>query len=82
MAMNGTLLGKEISDAIISSDASPEAKAAVLALWQKIGNCIVTHIQTNAVVPSGITVTTQVSVDPTSHQGTGNGATSGTGKVT
>jgi hypothetical protein len=90
MAMNGTLLGKEIADAITHSQASAEAKAAVLELWQKIGNAIVNHITTNAVIPSGISVTTQVSgtasVDPATHQGaivgSGAGQTSGTGKVT
>ena len=82
MAMNGNTLGTEIANAITHSEAPAAAKAEVLKLWQKIGNCIVDHITKNAVIPSGISVTTQVSVDPTSHQGAGNGATSGTGKVT
>jgi len=50
MAMNGNQLGTEIMDAIISSEATPAAKAQVLELWQKIGNVIVNHIKTNAVV--------------------------------
>ena len=81
MAMNGDTLGKEIADAITSLEASPEAKASVLALWKKISNVIVKHIQTNAEVPANIAVAVQVSVDPVSHQGGGSGSTTGTGKV-
>lgn len=72
MAMDGDKLGKEIADVITHSGAPADVKVAVLDLWQKIGRTIVAHIQTNAVVPSGITVSTTG----------GGGSTTGTGKVT
>jgi predicted XRE-type DNA-binding protein len=67
MAMNGDLLGMAIADAITDADASPEAKQAVLAIWQKIGNEIINHITTNAMVPAGIAVSTTGS--PTAQTG-------------
>ena len=82
MAMNGNTLGQEIAAAIMHSGASPDVQAKVIELWQKISTVIVNHIQTNAEVPLGINVSVQVSVDPTSHQGGGTGATTGVGRVT
>jgi hypothetical protein len=76
MAMNGNGLGQEIANAITASNATPEAKAAVLALWQKIGTAIVNHITTNAVVPAGISVST------TGTAAAQSGSTNGPGKVT
>jgi hypothetical protein len=76
MAMNGTLLGKDIADEITHADAAADVKAAVLALWQKIGTKIVNHITTNAVIPIGITVST------TGTAAAQTGATTSTGKVT
>jgi hypothetical protein len=71
--MNGNLMGQEVVDAICHSDAPPEVRKEVLALWQKICTAIVTHIQTNAVIPPGIDVKTADTI---------NGATTGPGKVT
>ena len=73
IAMNGDLLGLEIATLITDSRATPEVKAQVLQLWQKIAGAIVGHIQTNAVVLPGISLT----VDPITHQG----STTGPGKV-
>jgi predicted HAD superfamily phosphohydrolase len=72
MAMNGNTLGQEIADVITASNASSEAKAQVLELWQKIGNAIVKHIIANAEVPAGISVATSG----------GAGKTDSPGKVT
>jgi hypothetical protein len=72
MAMNGNQLGQEIASAITNEGAPPDVKAAVLQLWQKIGNCIIDHITTNGVIPPGIPVTTSG----------GPGATNGPGSIT
>ena len=47
MAMNGTTLGDAIAAKLYASDASPEAKAQVKALWEEIGKVIVKHIKDN-----------------------------------
>ncbi len=52
--MDGTILGTEIANIVMDSNASEEMKAQILETWQKIGTAIVTHIQTQSV----ITVTT------------------------
>jgi hypothetical protein len=75
MAMNGNEMGSEIAAAIMNTDAPPEVQAQVTALWQKIGAAIVTHIQKNAEVPAGITVST------TGSPAAQTGSTTGTGKV-
>jgi len=67
MAMDGNQLGQEIASAVMDAKATPEAKAAVIAHYQKIANAIVLHIQSNAEVPAGIPVTT--SGGPTSQAG-------------
>jgi hypothetical protein len=72
MAMNGDQLGVEITNEIMNMDAPPDVKVKVLALWQKISNCIVDHITDNGQVPPGIPVSTPV----------GPGATSGPGSIT
>ena len=71
MAMNGNQMGQEVAEAIMNSNASPEAKTAVIASWQKICNAIVDHITANAEVPSGISVSTSG----------GAGSTNGAGNV-
>ena len=86
MAMNGTQLGNDIADAIMHSDATDEARKAVIDLWQKIGNVIVSHIQNNARVLAGINVatnvTTTVTVATPSGPGTGSGVGNGSGGTT
>jgi len=72
MAMNGNAMGQEVATAIMASGATPEAKAAVTEMWQKICTAIVGHITTNAVVPAGITVSTSG----------GGGSTTAPGSVT
>jgi len=72
MPMNGNTMGQEVADAIMNSNASPEAKIEVTKLWQKICTAMVKHIITNAEVPAGIAVSTSG----------GGGSTTGTGKVT
>lgn len=78
MALNGTTLGTEIKDALVTAlgilGIDIEDEDEVEDIWQAIAETIVTHITTNAVVPSGITV----SVDPQTHAG----STTGTGTVT
>lgn len=73
MALNGNTLGDTIANILTDETASPEARAQVKAIWERIGTAIVNHIKTNAsvTVSAGITVTT----DPT----TGQGATTTTG---
>ena len=57
-------------------------KAEIMKYYEADSSGIIQEFVANAVIPIGILVTTQVSVDPTSHQGIGNGATTSTGKVT
>ena len=70
MAMNGDQLGMEIANAVTDPLASPDAKLAVIAFYQKIANAIVGHIQNNAVVPAGIGVTTTGGDGKTNEPGT------------
>jgi hypothetical protein len=72
MAMDGSKLGKEIAAEIMNTSAPADVKAQVIALWEKIGTAIVSHIVDNAEVPPGIAVSTPA----------GPGATSASGKVT
>jgi hypothetical protein len=58
MAMNGDTLGLAIADAVLDSSASEEGKTQCQEFWKKVANEIVSHIQQNAEVPAGITVTT------------------------
>ena len=72
MAMNGDQLGEEIATAVMASNASPEAKKAVIAFYKKMANAIVDHVSANAEVPAGISVSTSG----------GAGSTNGAGRVT
>lgn len=58
MAMNGDTLGMAIATAILDPSASAEGKAQCEEFWKKVANEIVSHIQQNAEVSAGITVTT------------------------
>lgn len=58
MAMNGDTLGMAIATAILDPSASAEGKAQCEEFWKKVGNEIVSHIQQNAEVPAGISVST------------------------
>lgn len=75
MAMNGDVLGKAIAEAILDARATEEAKEQCISFWQKIGNEIVSHIQENAEVPAGISVST------TGTQSAQTGATTAPGSV-
>lgn len=57
MAMSGALLGQQIKTVIMGlSDAE---KQNVEIIWTKIGEAIVSHIQTNAVVATTGTAAAQ-----------------------
>lgn len=58
MAMNGDTLGVAIADAIMDVTASAAGKAQCREFWKKVANEIVSHIQSNAEVPAGISVST------------------------
>lgn len=75
MAMNGTKLGDDIAAVITDASATPEMKAQIKALWEKIGGVIVTHIQTNAQVQAGIAVSASGSM------GAVTGATTAPGQI-
>lgn len=75
MAMDGDAMGTAIANAIMDSGASEEGKAACIAIWKKIANEIVSHIQNNAEVPAGISVST------TGSQSAQTGATTAPGSV-
>lgn len=60
MALDGDLLGTQIVAAIKTEqpqNGSPAEEAKLLATWQKIGNAIVDHITSNAIVNTTGTVT-------------------------
>jgi hypothetical protein len=73
MAMNGNDLGTVIAGIITASNAPSEMKAQILDMWKQIGTAIVSHIQQNAQVNSGIAV--QVSTN------SGTGATTAPGTI-
>ncbi len=75
MAMNGDILGKAIADAIVDSEATAEGKQKCEEIWKKIAGEIVSHIQTYATVPAGISVST------TGTQSAQTGATTAPGSV-
>lgn len=58
MAMNGDTLGVAIADAIMDASASEDGKTQCREFWKKVANEIVSHIQSNAEVPAGISVST------------------------
>lgn len=58
MAMNGDTLGVAIADAIMDAGASEAGKTQCREFWKKVANEIVSHIQSNAEVPAGISVST------------------------
>lgn len=58
MAMNGDTLGVAIADAIMDASASEAGKTQCREFWKKVANEIVSHIQSNAEVPAGISVST------------------------
>jgi hypothetical protein len=74
MAMNSDALGAAIASVIIEGSPvppTPEMVENITDFWKKVAKKWVGHIQNNAEVPAGITVTTS----------TGAGATTGTGKI-
>lgn len=75
MAMNGDTLGMAIATAVLDSGASAAGKAQCEEFWKKVANEIVSHIQSNAEVPAGISVSTTGS--PTAQ----TGATTAPGSV-
>ena len=58
MAMNGDTLGMAIAAAVLDSGVSAEGRTQCEEFWKKVASEIVLHIQQNAEVPAGITVTT------------------------
>ena len=58
MAMNGDTLGMAIATAVLDSGASAAGKAQCEEFWKKVANEIVSHINDNAEVPAGISVST------------------------
>lgn len=61
MAMNGTQMGDEIADAILSTSPGGQLnsaeQSAARAQWQVIGRAIVAHIQNNAEDDDGGNIT-------------------------
>lgn len=76
MALNGTLLGDQILAAIDVTVAgnAQVSEAQRQAVWRAIGNAIVLHFQTNAVVPVTVVSVTAVTAGVgVSGPGTGTG---------
>jgi hypothetical protein len=74
MAMNADALGTKLAQDILALSSQPPNGAAFAGskkYWDVVAKNIVEHIQNNALVQSGIPVSTSG----------GSGATSGTGKV-
>jgi hypothetical protein len=74
MAMDSDVLGLALAKVIMSKSVVPPTPDMVVntqQYWKDIAKEIVDHIQNNAEVPSGITVST----------GGGDGKTTGTGTV-
>jgi hypothetical protein len=75
LAGTGKTLGKSIAEKITVSEASPEIKAEIVKVWEKIGDEIIKHIIANAEVASGIPVST------TGLPAAQTGATTASGKL-
>ena len=75
MAMNGDALGLAIAAAVLDPGATAEAKEICENFWKKVGNVMVSHIQENAEVPAGISVST------TGTQSAQTGSTTSAGSV-
>ncbi|MDR2096735.1 MAG: hypothetical protein LBP76_14630 [Treponema sp.] len=75
MALNGTgrELGGKIAALITAPDAPEDARQSIKKLWENIGEIIVTHLVTNAIIPAGI----GVQVSPS----TGSGKTNAPGSI-
>ncbi len=60
MAMSGAVLGAAIGNAICDTNASPEMKAQIIAIWTDIATEIISHITSmgSVTVVAGIPVTT------------------------
>lgn len=71
MAMNGDTLGMAIAAAVLDSGASAEGRTQCEEFWKKVAGEIVSHIQQNAEVPAGITVTTTDTVPGVHNAHTG-----------
>jgi hypothetical protein len=79
MAMNIAQLGAALAQVVIDSSSvppSPEGALNIQDFWTNIAAEIVEHIQDNAEVPAGISVST------TGGPAAQTGATTGPGKVT
>ena len=60
LAGTGSELGRKIAAKIIAPDAGADARAAIIALWEGIGDVIVDHVvsKTGLNVDAGIPVAT------------------------
>jgi hypothetical protein len=76
LAGTGKALGDKIAAKIIAPNADAGAKAAIIALWESIGDVVVDHLIANSQVLPGIPVATAGS--PTAQ----TGATTGPGALT
>jgi hypothetical protein len=74
MAMDSDVLGMAVAQTLISKSTvppTPDMTVNIQQVWKDVCKDFVYHIQDNAEVPAGISVSTSA----------GSGATTGTGKV-
>jgi len=84
MPMNGTNLGNEIAAALESLGVlNPDESAAdIEPIWQAIGNAVVSHIQSNAVVSTNTTGNGLATLPVQVVVATGTGATTAPDVIT
>jgi len=78
MAMNASVMASAVTAAIAT--LSDEDKSDHSKVWEKICGAIITHIQSNAVITTNVTVTSVSAVQPGAGV-SGPGAGSGSGTI-
>ena len=85
MAMNGTMLGKQIADYVIDANGyrgDPTAVVQITKQWTDIANMIISHIQTNARISTNVTATVAVGIGVQVAVPAGTGSTITPGSAT
>jgi hypothetical protein len=75
VAGTGKELGGKIGAKIVAPNADPQAKAAIIALWESIGEVIVDHF----VIKTELNVNEGIPVSTTGSAAAQTGATTGPG---
>lgn len=78
MAMSAAVLGAAIGNAICDTNASPEVKAQVIAIWTDIATEIISHITTMGMVTVALGIPVATAGSPAAQTGATTGPGTGT----